>query len=131
VLISELCLGVVVLLFDLAPEGGGGLLLHPPDVSHAQLQPRVQRTEHHPAPHFLPQTVTVKHLGTCTRKLLLLHVPGMSQGKADFCRWLYTQSPNFETFKEPKNRFQGINSASLCSLAGRYDNPIPTRFLAP
>ncbi len=29
------------------------------------------------------------------------------------------------------NRFQGINSASLCSLAGRYDNPIPTRFLAP
>ncbi len=42
-----------------------------------------------------------------------------------------TQSPNFKTFKEPKNRFQGINSASLCSLAGRYDNPIPTRFLAP
>ncbi len=24
----------------------------------------------------------------------------------------------------------GINSASLCSLAGRYDNPIPTRFLS-
>jgi hypothetical protein len=33
--------------------------------------------------------------------------------------------------KEPKNRFQGINTASLCSLAGQYDNPIPTRFLAP
>ncbi len=32
---------------------------------------------------------------------------------------------------EPRNRFQGINSASFCSLAGRYDNPIPTRFLAP
>ncbi len=32
---------------------------------------------------------------------------------------------------EPKNRFQGKNSASLCSLAGRYDNPIPTQFLAP
>jgi hypothetical protein len=31
----------------------------------------------------------------------------------------------------PRNRFQGMNSASLCSLAGRYDNPIPTRFLAP
>jgi hypothetical protein len=29
------------------------------------------------------------------------------------------------------NRFQGINSASLCSLAGRHDNPITTRFLAP
>ncbi len=24
-----------------------------------------------------------------------------------------------------------MNSASLCSLAGRYDNPIPTRLLAP
>jgi len=23
-----------------------------------------------------------------------------------------------------------MNSASLCSLAGRYDNPIPTQFLA-
>jgi hypothetical protein len=41
------------------------------------------------------------------------------------------QSPNFLTFKEPRNRFQGISSSSLCSLAGRYDNPIPTRFLAP
>jgi hypothetical protein len=40
-------------------------------------------------------------------------------------------SQNFLTLKEPKNRFQGTNSARLCSLAGRYDNPIPTRFLAP
>ncbi len=24
-----------------------------------------------------------------------------------------------------------MNSASLCSLAGRFDNPIPPRFLAP
>jgi hypothetical protein len=32
---------------------------------------------------------------------------------------------------KPKNRFQGMNSASLCSLAGQYDNPIPTWFLAP
>ncbi len=31
----------------------------------------------------------------------------------------------------PRNWFQGMNSASLCSLAGRYDNPIPPRFLAP
>ncbi len=38
---------------------------------------------------------------------------------------------HFWTFKEPRNRFQGIDSASLCSLAGRHDNPIPTRFLAP
>jgi hypothetical protein len=42
----------------------------------------------------------------------------------------YTE-PDFLTFKEPRNLFQGLNSASLCSLAGRYDNPIPTRFLAP
>jgi hypothetical protein len=33
--------------------------------------------------------------------------------------------------KEPKNRFQGTNSARLCSLACRYDNPIPTLCLAP
>ncbi len=32
---------------------------------------------------------------------------------------------------EPRNQCQGINSASLCILAGRYDNPIPTRCLAP
>jgi hypothetical protein len=32
---------------------------------------------------------------------------------------------------EPNNQFQGMNSTSLCSLAGRYDNPIPTWFLAP
>jgi hypothetical protein len=31
----------------------------------------------------------------------------------------------------PRNRFQGMNSATLCSLAGRYDNPIPPRCLAP
>jgi hypothetical protein len=30
------------------------------------------------------------------------------------------------SFKETKNRFPGTNSARLCSLAGRYDNPIPT-----
>ncbi len=34
---------------------------------------------------------------------------------------LPAQSPNFLTFKEHKNRFQP---------AGRYDNPLPTRFLA-
>jgi hypothetical protein len=37
----------------------------------------------------------------------------------------------FKTFKEPRNRFPGINFAGLCSLAGRYDDPIPTRFLVP
>ncbi len=32
---------------------------------------------------------------------------------------------------EPRNLFQEMNSASQSSLAGRYDNPILTRFLAP
>ncbi len=41
------------------------------------------------------------------------------------------QSPSFKTIKEPKNRFQWNNSARLCSLAGRYGNPIPTRFPDP
>ncbi len=34
-------------------------------------------------------------------------------------------------FMGPRNWFQRMNSASLCSLACRYDNPIPPRFLAP
>ncbi len=37
----------------------------------------------------------------------------------------------FYTCMGHRNRFQGMNSASLCSLAGRYDNPLPLRFLAP
>jgi hypothetical protein len=32
---------------------------------------------------------------------------------------------------ELRNRFHGIDSASLWSLAGLYGNSIPTRFLAP
>jgi hypothetical protein len=31
------------------------------------------------------------------------------------------QSPNLKRFMEPRNRFQGIDSASLDSLAGRYE----------
>jgi hypothetical protein len=34
-------------------------------------------------------------------------------------------------FMVPQNLFQGMNSASLRSLAGRYDNLIPPRFLVP
>ena len=41
------------------------------------------------------------------------------------------QKGYFKSFKEISNRFKGTDSASLCSLAGRYNNPIPTRFLAP
>ncbi len=34
-------------------------------------------------------------------------------------------------FMGPRHWFQGMNSASLCSMAGRYENPIPPRCLAP
>ncbi len=33
-------------------------------------------------------------------------------------------------FMGPRHWFQGMNSASLCSLAGRYENPIPPPCLA-
>jgi hypothetical protein len=39
--------------------------------------------------------------------------------------------PVFLNVMGPRNRFQGMNSASLCSLPGRYDNPLPPRFLTP
>ncbi len=34
-------------------------------------------------------------------------------------------------FMGPQNWYQGMNSVSLCSLAGRYENPIPPWCLAP
>jgi hypothetical protein len=41
--------------------------------------------------------------------------------------------PEFLNFYGAKEMewFEGNNSTSLCSLAGRYDNPIPNRFLTP
>ncbi len=48
-----------------------------------------------------------------------------------YCTLYRVQSPYFYTFMEPRNRFQGMHSASLCSMAGRYDNPLPPRCLAP
>jgi hypothetical protein len=51
--------------------------------------------------------------------------------KKQFGPLLDDQSPNLLTFKKPKNRFHGTNFARLCNLAGQYDNPIPTWFLAP
>jgi hypothetical protein len=87
---------------------------------------------------------------------------------ADLQNFVIVRDGIYKTFKEPRNRFQGIDSTRLCSLrarickpfkkprnrfparwnrslgidsrlhkrlqiralAGRYDNPIPTRFLA-
>ncbi len=34
----------------------------------------------------------------------------------------------FSNFKGAQDQFQGIDSASLCSLVGRYDNPITTPY---
>jgi hypothetical protein len=43
---------------------------------------------------------------------------GMLSNGINHTELVYEQwSPNFSTFKGPKNRFQEINSASLCSLA--------------
>jgi hypothetical protein len=36
----------------------------------------------------------------------------------------------FLNLKGPRNRFQRLDTHSLCSLAGQYDNPIPNLFLA-
>jgi hypothetical protein len=55
----------------------------------------------------------------CSLKILLLPYPTVHS----------VQSLNFLTFKEPRKRFQEIDSASLCSLLSQYDNSIP-RFLA-
>ncbi len=49
---------------------------------------------------------------------------------------LYFQKKNicagiFKLLRSPGIDSKEIDSASLCSLAGQYVNPIPTRFLAP
>ncbi len=62
-----------------------------------------------------------------------VHFSLRNEGSSEYigsCEGKERLSPNFQTFMEPRNRFQGMNSASLCSLAGQYDNPIPPRFLA-
>ncbi len=37
----------------------------------------------------------------------------------------------FKLLRSPKIDPKELISAMLCSQAGQYDNPIPTRFLAP
>ncbi len=71
----------------------------------------------------------------CSRLAYRLKVTGtlyllaLSQSRKQYPR--ENPEPVFITFKEPRNRFQGIDSASLYSLAGRFNNPIPIRSLAP
>ena len=57
---------------------------------------------------------------------LLPYFTSRDEGFLSFskCRVAPNSACRDRIFKEPRNRFQGINSASLCSLAGRYDNPI-------
>ncbi len=49
----------------------------------------------------------------------------------DFCNINYLWDGIFKLLRSPWIKLKGIDFASLCSLAGRYDNPIPTQFLAP
>ncbi len=76
-----------------------------------------------------------KILKNCICVFLSLLISGLTSCIVPFSLYSkYTikgQSLNFLTFKEHRNPIQGINSASLCGLAGRYENPIPTCFLAP
>ncbi len=68
-----------------------------------------------------------------------MHEPMKAGGGVNVCTdvtWggggeAITLSPYFKMFMGPRNWFQGMNSARLCSLAGRYENPIPPRFPAP
>jgi hypothetical protein len=57
------------------------------------------------------------------------------QEKKNSCRsiiqTLEKTEPVFLNVYGAPESIQGMNFASLCSLAGRYDNPIPPRFLAP
>jgi hypothetical protein len=67
--------------------------------------------------YFIPQ-----HRIELVKKLPLYTFPAA---------WNSETEPVILNIYEARNRFQGMNSASLCRLTGRYDNPIPTRFLAP
>ncbi len=81
----------------------------------------------------------IASLGRFNAHKMLGHSPCVARRICGFSstrRHLESRSPvnhgrYFQTFKEPRNWFQGVDSASLCSLAVRYDNPITTRFLAP
>ncbi len=44
---------------------------------------------------------------------------------------LLCTEPECLNFQGAQDRLQGTNSARLESLAGRYDNPMPSGFLAP
>jgi hypothetical protein len=67
-----------------------------------------------------------------TGKLVCAILGDRQPGPSDLPEPMYSNPSELSPyFMEPRNRFQEMNSASLCSQAGQFDNPIPTRFLAP
>ncbi len=52
----------------------------------------------------------------------------LSKIRGENREWMFISGikDSFKLLRSP-----GIDSASLCSLSGRYDNPAPTRFLVP
>ncbi len=71
------------------------------------------------------------HVGVGMIKSYIHSLPSKFVWNTGHSRLRAVLSPYFLKLMEPRNRFQRMNSASLCSLAGWYDNPIPPRFLAP
>ena len=61
---------------------------------------------------------------------LAVLAPTLSQTQFSPCP-MESEPKFFKLLRKPKNQFQGINSASMCSLAGQYNNPITINFLAP
>jgi hypothetical protein len=77
---------------------------------------------------FFVSTV-LKSLGPLKMSLEMAHKVIVPPKKNYIPQFLKQRDIN--SYKEPGNLFQGINSASLCSLVGRKDNSIPTRVLVP
>ncbi len=67
----------------------------------------------------LPCTVLNCSALSCSVLYTILPCPTLS------CSFFHYHklSQYFKTDMEPRNRYHGIESTSLCSLAGRYDNP--------
>jgi hypothetical protein len=56
------------------------------------------------------------------RARIFIHLssPGIDSKETIPPIYVACQSPNFYTFKYPRNQFQGINSANLCSLSWNF-----------
>jgi hypothetical protein len=109
----------------------------------SQFKLAYQSTKNEPPPLSFPKlgkmpirvaALAFDHCFLCYRSLCTLQFPLpliIREKRVTAMQCNRIQSWYFWTCMGPRNRFQGMNSASLCSLAGRYNNPIPTRCLAP